>query len=128
MSEKLIDAIVNMREQEALDIGKDIVGFMLDVNGFDVRDLGVDVPSEKFVEAIKDFEPEVVGLSGFLTLTFDSMKETVDIIGEAGLRGRVKIMIGGGQIDETVREHAGADAYGTDAMAAINLSRQWIGG
>jgi len=110
------------------DIGKDIVVLMLDVNGFDVLDLGIDVPPAKIIEAIKDFKPQVVGLSGFLTVAFDSMKETVEQIKAAGLRDDIKIMIGGGQIDEEIRKYAGADAYGADAMAAVNLSKEWIGG
>ncbi|MBN1830486.1 MAG: cobalamin-dependent protein [Deltaproteobacteria bacterium] len=110
------------------DIGKDIVVLMLDVNGFDVLDLGIDVPPAKIIEAIKDFKPQVVGLSGFLTVAFDSMKETVEQIKAAGLRDDVKIMIGGGQIDEEIKNYAGADAYGSDAMAAVNLSKNWIGG
>jgi len=110
------------------DIGKDIVVFMLEVNGFDVLDLGIDVPPEKFVAAIKEFEPQVVGLSGFLTIAFDSMKETVDAIRGADLDDAIKIMIGGGQIDEEVRRYTGADAYGLDAMAAVSLSKGWIGG
>lgn len=109
------------------DIGKNIVGFMLDVNGFEVRDLGVDVPAEKFVEAIKDFQPQVIGLSGFLTLAFDVMKETVEAIEAAGLRDRVKIMIGGGQINEDIKEYTGADAYGKDAMAGVSLASKWVG-
>jgi methylmalonyl-CoA mutase cobalamin-binding domain/chain len=96
------------------DIGKDIVVLMLDVNGFDVLDLGIDVAPEKIIEAIKDFKPQVVGLSGFLTVAFDSMKETVEQIKAAGLRDDVKIMIGGGQIDEEIKNYAGADAYGVD--------------
>jgi methanogenic corrinoid protein MtbC1 len=110
------------------DIGKDIVSFMLDVNGFEVLDLDVDVPPQKFVEAIQDFQPQVVGLSGFLTLAFDTMKETVDAIKAAGLRDQVKIMVGGGQMDDQVRAHTGADAYGKDAMAAVKLAKDWIGG
>jgi methanogenic corrinoid protein MtbC1 len=110
------------------DIGKDLVTFMLDVSGFEVLDLGIDVPVEKFVEAIKEGDSSVVALSGFLTLAFDSMKETVDAIKTAGLRDQVKIMIGGGQIDEQVRSHTGADAYGKDAIEAVKLARGWIGG
>jgi len=107
------------------DIGKNVVSFMLDVNGFDVLDLGVDVPAQKFVEAIGDFEPQVVGLSGFLTLAFDAMKATVDAIKEAGLRDGVKIMIGGGQVNETIQEYVDADAYGRDAMAGVSLAKKW---
>ncbi|MEK7354206.1 MAG: cobalamin-dependent protein, partial [Chloroflexota bacterium] len=76
------------------DIGKDIVGFMLDVNGFEVTDLGVDVPEEKFVEAVKRVKPQVVALSGFLTLAYDSMKSTIEALDKAGVRKGVKIMIG----------------------------------
>jgi len=107
------------------DIGKDIVTFLLDVNGFEVHDLGVDVPPQRFVEAIKDVQPEVVGMSALLTLAFESLKSTVDAIREAGLRDQVKIMIGGGAVDDEVREYSGADAYGEDAMAAVNLSKNW---
>jgi 5-methyltetrahydrofolate--homocysteine methyltransferase len=110
------------------DIGKDLVTFMLDVSGFEVFDLGIDVPVQKFVDAIKETGSKVVGLSGFLTLAFDSMKETVDAIKEAGLRDDVKIMIGGGQMDEQVRNFAGADAFGKDAMEAVKLAQGWIGG
>jgi 5-methyltetrahydrofolate--homocysteine methyltransferase len=109
------------------DIGKSIVSFMLDVNGFDVRDLGVDVAPQKFVEAIRDFRPQVIGLSGFLTLAFDAMKDTIEAIKAAGLRDGVKIMIGGGQISEQIKDYAGADAYGRDAMAGVSLAKKWLG-
>lgn len=109
------------------DIGKDIVGFMMDISGFEVIDLGIDVPKEKIVEKIKETQPEIVGLSGFLTLAFDSMKETIEAIKAAGLREKVKIMIGGGQIDEEVRKYTGADAYRPDAVAAVALAKEWIG-
>ena len=109
------------------DIGKDIVVFMLDVNGFEVHDLGVDVPVQKFVDKIKETGAPIVGLSGFLALAFDSMKETVEAIQKAGLRDKVKIMIGGGQITEEVKKYTGADAYGKDAMAGVTLAKKWIG-
>lgn len=110
------------------DIGKDIVNFMLDVNGFQVTDLGVDVPPAQFVEQIRQLQPPVVALSGFLTLSYSSMKETVDVIKAAGLRGKVRIMIGGGAVDEQICAYAGADAFGKDAMAAVNLAKQWTAG
>jgi trimethylamine corrinoid protein len=109
------------------DIGKDIVTFMLDVSGYDVLDIGIDVPVGVFVEKIKGFGPQVVGLSGFLTLAFDSMKKTVEALEEAGIRKNMKIMIGGGQMDEEIKKYVKADAYGKDAIAAVNLCRQWIG-
>jgi len=119
--------LIGTVEGDIHDIGKNIVSFMLDVNGFEVQDLGVDVPPQKFVEAIQDFQPQVVALSGFLTLSFDSMKNTVAAIESAALRDKVKIMIGGGQINEEVKEYAGADGYGKDAVAGIFLAIKWVG-
>ena len=84
------------------------------------------MPPAKFVEAVKQNGAKIVGLSGFLTLAIDPMKETVAALKAAGLD--VKTMIGGGQIDEQVREYTGADAYGRDAMAAVALAKQWAGG
>lgn len=127
-SEPLGKVVIGTVKGDIHDLGKDIVTFMLDVSGFHVLDLGIDVPPEKFVEAIKEFQPQVVGLSGFLTLAFESMKTTVGAIDDAGLRNNVKIMIGGGQIDDEVRKHTGADAFGLDAMDAVKLSKKWIGG
>jgi methanogenic corrinoid protein MtbC1 len=109
------------------DIGLNIVDFMLDVNGFEVTNLGVDVPIDKFVKAVKDTKAPVLGLSGFLTPAFDAMKETIEALEKAGLRKGLKIMIGGGQMDDEVRKYAKADAYGKDAMAAVTLTKQWIG-
>jgi 5-methyltetrahydrofolate--homocysteine methyltransferase len=93
-----------------------------------VVDLGVDVPPSAFADKIAEVEPDVVGLSGLLTLAFRSMKETIDAIEEAGLRDQVKIMIGGAPVDEHVQEYAGADAWGKDAMEAVSLAKQWVGG
>ena len=126
-SEKIGKIIIGTVAGDIHDIGKDIVVFMLDVSGFEVYDLGIDVPPQKFVEKIKETNASVVGLSGFLTLAFESMKETVEMIQEAGLRDKVKIMIGGGQIDEAIRKYSGADAYGRDAMTAVSLAREWLG-
>ncbi len=109
------------------DIGKDIVVFMLDVSGFDVLDLGVDVPAQKFVDKLRESGAPILGLSGFLTLAFDSMKQTVDAIKAAGLRDKTKIMIGGGQISEEVVKYTGADAYGKDAVEGVSLARKWAG-
>ncbi len=123
-AEKLGKVVIGTVRGDIHDIAKDIVAFMLDLNGFEVTDLGVDVPPAKFVEAVKETGAKIVGLSGFLTLAFDPMKETVEAIRGAGLNG-VKIMIGGGQIDEQIRAYTGADAYGKDAMAAVALAKSW---
>ncbi|MBN1849436.1 MAG: cobalamin-dependent protein [Deltaproteobacteria bacterium] len=126
--EKLGKIVVGTVAGDIHDIGKNLVVFMLDVNGFEVTDLGIDVPVDKFVDAIKETGSTVVGLSGFLTLAYDSMKETIDAIEKTGLRDKVKIMIGGGQIDDDVKVFTGADAYGRDAMDAVKLAKGWIGG
>lgn len=110
------------------DIGKNIVTFLLETNGFEVRDIGIDQHPDKFVEAIQNFQPDVVGMSGLLTLAFESMKETVQAIEEAGLRDKVRIMIGGAQVTEQVKDYTGADAFGPDALAGVRLTEQWIGG
>lgn len=110
------------------NIGKDIVVFMLEVNGYEVFNLGIDVPAQKFVDKIKESGAPVVGLSGFLTLAYDSMKQTVQAIADAGLRNKVKVMIGGGQMSEEIRKYTGADAYGKDAMEGVALAKQWIKG
>jgi len=110
------------------DIGKDVVKFMLDANGFEVKDLGVDVPSDKFIESLKEFKPKVLALSGFLTLAYDSMKEIIEKLKAAGLRDGVKIMIGGGTVDERIVDFVGADAYGESAVDAVNLATKWMEG
>jgi methanogenic corrinoid protein MtbC1 len=120
--------VIGTVEGDIHDIGKDLVVFMLDISGYEVFDLGIDVPKQKFVDTIKETGSKVVGLSGFLTLAYDSMKETVDAIKGAGLRDQIKVMIGGGQIDEQIMHYTGADAYGQDAMEAVNLANQWYGG
>lgn len=126
-SEPLGKVLMGTVKGDIHDIGKDIVTFMLEVNGFHVLDLGIDVPPSQFVDAIKDFQPQVVGMSCLLTLAFESMKETVEVIQKAGLRNKVKIMVGGGQVSEMVREYANADAYGEDAIAAVRLAKNWTG-
>ena len=123
-SKKLGKVVLGTVQGDIHDIAKDIVGFMLDINGFEVTDLGVDVPPAKFVETVKQTGAKIVGLSGFLTLAFDPMKFTVQALKEAGLTD-VKIMIGGGQIDENIRQYTGADAYGKDAMAAVAIAKSW---
>ena len=109
------------------DIGKDIVGFMLEVNGFAVHDLGIDQPEAAFVQAVRDHKPQVLALSGFLSVAFDSMKSTIQEVEKAGLRQDLKIIIGGGQMDDTVRKYTGADAYGDDAMAAVAFTKEAVG-
>ena len=123
-SKKLGKIVLGTVQGDIHDIAKDIVGFMLDINGFEVIDLGVDVPPAKFVEAVKQSGAKIVALSGFLTLAYDPMKFTVQALKDAGLTD-VKVMIGGGQIDEQIRQYTGADIYGKDAMAAVAIAKSW---
>lgn len=125
--EKLGRVVLGTVRGDIHDIGKDIVGFLLDVNGFEVTDLGINVPEEKFVEAVKEHKPQVLALSGFLSVAFDTMKSTVEALQAAGLRDDLRIIIGGGQMDELVRKFTGADAYGDDAMAAVAFTKKTVG-
>ena len=109
------------------DIGKDVVVLMLDVNGYEVHDLGIDVPVDRFIAAIDELKPQIIGLSGLLTLAFDSMKATIEGIAAAGKRDQVKIMIGGSPVDEQVCTYAGADGWGRDAAAALRMAADWTG-
>jgi len=113
-------------EGDIHDIGKDIVVLMLTVYGFEVIDLGVDVSSARFIENIKEVQAPILGLSGFLYLAHKSMMETIDLLEKEGLHGRVKVMIGGGQVDSQVMKITGADAWGRDAMDAVNIAKKWI--
>jgi 5-methyltetrahydrofolate--homocysteine methyltransferase len=124
---KLGRVVIGTVQGDIHDIGKDIVAFMLDVNGFEVNNLGVNVRPAAFVEAVKESQAQVVALSGFLTLAYEPMKQTVEALAAAGFRDKVKIMIGGGQIDEQIRQFTGADAYGRDAVAAVALARNFLG-
>ena len=123
--ERLGKVVIGTVAGDIHDIGKNIVTFMLDINAFEVYDLGIDVPAQNFIDKIKETEAGIVGLSGFLTLAYDSMKETINAIESAGLRDKVKIMIGGGQINDEIRKYTGADAYRPDAAGAVSLAKEW---
>jgi len=110
------------------DIGKDIVAFLMEMNGFEIKDLGVDVPISTFVSAVEEFEPDIIGISGLLTSVFDDMKDTIAAIDEAGLREGRKIIIGGGQLDENVRDYTKADGFTTDAGIGVQQCLTWMGG
>jgi dimethylamine corrinoid protein len=109
------------------DFGKDIVGMVLRSNGFKVVDLGVNVPYETFIDAIKANDAQLVGLSCLLTTVFDDMKATVEAIAAAGLRDKVKILIGGGPVDQAVCDYVKADAYCFDAQQAVEAAKKMVG-
>jgi 5-methyltetrahydrofolate--homocysteine methyltransferase len=120
---KIGKVIIGSVKGDFHDTPKNIVAFMLEANGFEVTDLGADVSPEEFVRAARDTRTGVVALSGFLSQSHDPMKATVTALKNAGLE--VKVMIGGGQVDENVRAFTGADAFGKDALDAVRLARQW---
>jgi 5-methyltetrahydrofolate--homocysteine methyltransferase len=113
-------------EGDIHDIGKDMVHMLMDINGFEVMDLGVDVPTQQFWEAYEKFQPAIIGMSGLLTLAYDSMKRVVEMLKEKGVRDKVKVIIGGGQMDGQACKYVGADAFVTDAVAGINICKKWL--
>jgi methanogenic corrinoid protein MtbC1 len=113
-------------EGDIHDIGKDMVNMLMDLNGFEVRDLGVDVPAQRFWDAYKEFQPDIIGMSGLLTLAYESMKQVVDGLKEMGVRDKVKVIIGGGQVDEHAGKYVEADAWVTDAVAGVKCSLEWM--
>ena len=124
-AEKRGTVVIGTVHGDIHDIGKDVVCMMLEVSGYDVHDLGIDVPVESFIAAIREHAPQVVGLSGLLTLAFDAMRGTIDGIAAAGLRDQVRIMIGGSPVDEQVCTYTGADGWGRDAAAALQMAADW---
>ena len=109
------------------DIGKNLVAMMLEGSAFDIIDLGVDVSPDKFVEAVKTHQPQVVGLSALLTTTMPNMKATIEALKAAGLRDQVKVMIGGAPVTETYAHDIGADGYAADASRAATLAKSLVG-
>jgi corrinoid protein of di/trimethylamine methyltransferase len=109
------------------DIGKNLVAAMLEGGGFEIVDLGVDVTPEKFVAAVKDKGANVIALSALLTTTMPSMKTTIDVLKEAGIRDQVKVMIGGAPVTQKYADEIGADGYSDNASAAVALARKLVG-
>lgn len=109
-------------------IGKDIVIAMLTSQGLDVIDLGVDVPCASFIEAVKNEKPDVLAMSGLLTIVVDEMRKVIDTLKNEGLREGVKIMIGGRAVNEAFAQEIGADAFGANAVDAVRLATEWVGG
>lgn len=109
------------------DIGKDIFRGMLEANGFEVIDLGVDVPKESFVKKVEEYKPDILGLSGVLTETIETMKEVVASFEEAGLRDRVKIIVGGNHLNREACLYIGADSFASDASLGVKICQAWMG-
>ncbi|CAA7600612.1 Cobalamin (vitamin B12)-binding domain protein [Acididesulfobacillus acetoxydans] len=108
------------------DIGKNLVGMMLESAGFTVVNLGVDAGPEKFLQAIKEHKPGVIGLSALLTTTMLSMKDTIEVLKEEGLRTEVKVIVGGAPISQDFAEEIGADGFAPDAASATDLCKKLL--
>ncbi|MDN5332491.1 MAG: hypothetical protein PWP45_1716 [Tepidanaerobacteraceae bacterium] len=124
---KIGKIVLGTVKEDVHNIGKDIFKVFAEASGFEVIDIGIDTPEEKFVEAVKEHKPDIVGMSCLITAGVTSMKKTVDKLKEAGLRDSVKIIIGGGRVDESVKEFTGADAWADDAAKGVRLCKQLIG-
>ena len=120
--------VIGTVEGDIHDIGKNIAIALLEAAGFKVHDLGVDVPPSEFIAAIEDKEPDIVGMSGLLTLAIESMRKSVEAIEQAGLRDQVKILVGSGRLDDTGCDYIGADAWTDEAAAGVKICNNWIGG
>jgi 5-methyltetrahydrofolate--homocysteine methyltransferase len=118
--------VVGTVQGDIHDIGKNLVAMMLEGAGFEVADVGIDVPPEDFVKAVEEKKPQVVGLSALLTNTMPAVKMTIDALQEAGLRDQVKIMIGGAPVTQEFADEVGADGYASDAAGAVNIARGFI--
>jgi 5-methyltetrahydrofolate--homocysteine methyltransferase len=108
------------------DIGKNLVGMMCEGAGFDVIDLGKDISPEAFVEAVKEHSPDIVGMSALLTTTMRTMESTIKALEEAGLRDKVKVMVGGAPVTKDFAEKIGADAYASNAAAAAEMATKFV--
>jgi 5-methyltetrahydrofolate--homocysteine methyltransferase len=105
------------------DIGKNLVKMMLEGAGFEMIDLGTDVAPARFVEAVRQHQPKLVGMSALLTTTMQNMKTTIDTLRQAGVRDSVKVMVGGAPVTENFARESGADGYASNAAAAVDIAR-----
>jgi 5-methyltetrahydrofolate--homocysteine methyltransferase len=120
-------AVIGTVEGDIHDIGKTIVATLWETAGFEVIDLGVDVPPQKFVEAIKQYNPDIVGMSALMTTTMIKQKETIEAIKAAGLRDKVKIVVGGAPTTEEWAREIGADGWAPDAISSVELVKKLLG-
>jgi 5-methyltetrahydrofolate--homocysteine methyltransferase len=109
------------------DIGKNLVALMLEGAGFEIKDLGVDVPIEEFIRVVREEKPDIVGMSALLTTTMQMMKQTIDAFQAAGLRDQVKFIIGGAPVTESYANQIGADGFSPDASRAVNVAKALLG-
>lgn len=125
-SKKIGRVILGTVKGDIHDIGKDIFRGMIEANGFEVIDLGVDVPKELFLKKVEELKPDIVGLSGVLTNTVEPMKDVIEAAIEAGLRDKVRFIVGGNHLTEEISRFIGADNFAKDASTGVKICRQWI--
>lgn len=125
-SEKVGTIVLGTVEGDLHDIGKNIFKSMAEAAGFEVHDLGIDVGVDTFVEKVRELKPQIVGLSGVLTLAIDAMKDTIDALKEAGLKEDVKVIIGGNPVTKEACDLVGADAFTTNAAEGIKICQGWV--
>jgi len=118
--------VIGTVEGDLHDIGKNVVITLLTASGFEVIDLGVDVSAEKFVEAVKQYKPDIVAMSALLTTTMVNMAKVIKALEQAGLRDKVKVIVGGAPLTEEYARQIGADAYGRDAVEGVNICKKWV--
>lgn len=123
---KLGKLVVGSAPGDLHDIGKNIFISMMEAAGFEVFDLGIDVAPEKFVEKVREVKPDIVGISGLLTLSLDAMGDVINALKDAGLRDSVKVMIGGNPVSEAVQKRVGADAHSTNAATGVKQCKEWV--
>lgn len=119
--------VIGTVEGDIHEIGKNIVAAMLTASGFEVIDLGVDVPTERFVKAVKEHDPDILGLSALLTTTMPMQKEVIEALKREGLRERVKVIVGGAPVTESWAKEIGADGYADNAVEAVKLAKRLMG-
>jgi 5-methyltetrahydrofolate--homocysteine methyltransferase len=124
--EKVGKFLIGTVEGDIHDIGKNIVKTMLEASGFEVRDLGVDVPTTRFIEEVKNWKPNILGMSALLTMTRVNQKEVIEALKREGLRDKVKVMVGGAPISEEWAYEIGADGYAEDAMKAVQKALELL--
>jgi methanogenic corrinoid protein MtbC1 len=125
-SEKVGTIVLGTVEGDLHDIGKNIFKSMAEAAGFEVHDLGIDVGVDTFVEKVRELKPQIVGMSGVLTLAIDAMKDTIDALKEAGLKEDVKVIIGGNPVTKEACDLVGADAFTTNAAEGIKICQGWV--
>lgn len=123
---KIGKAVIGTVRGDLHDIGKNIFGMMLEAAGFEVIDLGNDVPAEAFVDAVRNHKPDIIGMSALLTVTMVEMENVINELKKAGLRDKVKVIIGGAPITEEYAKRIGADGYGKDAVAGVEICKAWV--